>query len=87
VEASFVRVAVGDLGVRGQARRTRACDQVVVFGSRRAAGDRVGLVTSQGWQDRRGLTVERDTEIGSDADLTPENSVGGWRWSRYVARA
>lgn len=114
VEVSFVRVAIGDLGVRIQARGTRVRDQVLMFASRRAAGDRVELLTAQGRQDCRGLTVEWDTEaetasvhlpaacfrggdyralrvrvlteIGSDADLTPENSVGGWRWSRYVAR-
>ncbi|MBD3945593.1 hypothetical protein [Nocardioides ganghwensis] len=114
VDVSFVRVAVGDLGVRIQARGTQARDQVVVFGTHRAAGDRAGLLAEGGRQDCSGLRVDWDsdaetasvrlpaacfragdygavrvrviTEIGSDADLTPESRTGGWPWSRYVAR-
>lgn len=26
------------------------------------------------------------TEIGSDADIAPKNSAGGWRWTRWVRR-
>jgi hypothetical protein len=62
VDVSFVRVAIGDLGVRIQARGTRVREQVLVFASRRAAGDRVRFLTAQGRQDCRGLTVEWDTE-------------------------